>query len=49
MKVIGANGPAFALSQQGLSVTNQRGGIPPDASVRLLRVGAAASKRSQAC
>lgn len=49
MKAIGAIGPAFALSQQGLSVTSQRGGMPPDASVRLLRLCAAVLQRTQAC
>jgi hypothetical protein len=49
MKAIGAIGPVFALSQQGLSVTIQRGGMPPDASVRLLRGCASALQRTRAC
>jgi hypothetical protein len=49
MKAIGAIGPAFAHSQQGLSVTSQRGGVPPDASLRLLRFGAAVLQRTRAC
>jgi hypothetical protein len=44
----GAIGPAFAFSQQGLSVTIQRGGMPPDAGVRLLCFGASVLQRTQA-
>ena len=44
----GAIGPAFALSQQGLSVTIQRGGMPPDAGVRLLCFGTSALQRTRA-
>jgi hypothetical protein len=48
MKAIGAIGPVFALTHQGLSVTIQRGGMPPDAGVRLLCFGTSALQRTRA-
>jgi hypothetical protein len=47
MKGIRALRSTFALSHHGPSVTSQRGGVPPDAPVRLPRTNVAVQRRPQ--
>jgi hypothetical protein len=47
MKGIRAERSTFALAQCGPSVTSRRGGMPPDASVWLSCISAAATRQSR--